>query len=87
MINVSYINFHFPIQPIVEQEVVGHSDSVGFHGMTLAIVVIPNIPWGKKIIVLINKIIYINKIKKTEYYYRLLKNELSNVNLFYENML
>ncbi len=45
---MSYINFHFPIQPIVEQEVMGHSDSVGFHGMTLAIVVIPNIPWGKK---------------------------------------
>lgn len=44
-----YINFHFPIQPIVEQEVVGHPDSVGFHRMTLAIVVIPNISCRKKI--------------------------------------
>uniref|UniRef100_A0A8C1XXM7 Uncharacterized protein n=1 Tax=Cyprinus carpio TaxID=7962 RepID=A0A8C1XXM7_CYPCA len=32
----------------IEQEVVGHADSVGFHGMTLAIVVIPNIPWERR---------------------------------------
>uniref|UniRef100_A0A3B5K324 Uncharacterized protein n=1 Tax=Takifugu rubripes TaxID=31033 RepID=A0A3B5K324_TAKRU len=32
---------------IIEQEVVGHADSVGFHRMTLAIVIIPNVTWNK----------------------------------------
>lgn len=37
----TYIDFHLPVESIVEQEVVGHADSVGFHGMALAIVVVP----------------------------------------------
>uniref|UniRef100_A0A8C0VEW2 Uncharacterized protein n=1 Tax=Cyanistes caeruleus TaxID=156563 RepID=A0A8C0VEW2_CYACU len=41
-------NFHLPVEPIVEQEVVGHADPVGFHGMSLAIIIIPNIPWKQK---------------------------------------
>uniref|UniRef100_A0A8D2QKU4 Uncharacterized protein n=1 Tax=Zosterops lateralis melanops TaxID=1220523 RepID=A0A8D2QKU4_ZOSLA len=32
-------------KPIVKQQVVGHADPVGFHGMSLAIIIIPNIPW------------------------------------------
>uniref|UniRef100_A0A8C3Y3Q2 Uncharacterized protein n=1 Tax=Catharus ustulatus TaxID=91951 RepID=A0A8C3Y3Q2_CATUS len=30
--------------PIVEQQVVGHADPVRFHGVSLAIIIIPNIP-------------------------------------------
>ena len=37
------INFHFPVQAIVEQEIVSHSNPVGFHGMPLSVVVISHI--------------------------------------------
>lgn len=43
---MTYINLHLSVEAIVEQKVVGHADSVGFHGMTLTIVVIPNITWN-----------------------------------------
>lgn len=44
----TYINFHFPVQTIVEQQVVSHPYSMWFHGMTLPIVVIANVTWAKK---------------------------------------
>lgn len=46
-LNVTYVNLHLSVEAIIEQEVVGHADSVGFHRMTLAIVIIPNITWNK----------------------------------------
>lgn len=42
---MTYIDFHLPVEPIVEQEIVGHANPVGFHWMALAIVVVPNITW------------------------------------------
>uniref|UniRef100_A0A672III0 Uncharacterized protein n=1 Tax=Salarias fasciatus TaxID=181472 RepID=A0A672III0_SALFA len=44
-INVTHINLHFPVQSIVEEEVVCHADPVWFHRMTLAIVVVPHIAY------------------------------------------
>lgn len=46
-LNVTYINLHLSVEAIVEQKVVGHADSVGFHGVTLAIVIIPHVTWNK----------------------------------------
>lgn len=43
----AYINLHLSVEAIVEQEVVSHADPVGLHGMTLTVVVIPNITWNK----------------------------------------
>lgn len=40
---LTHIDLHFPVKPIVEKEVVRHADPVWFHGMTLAIVVVPHI--------------------------------------------
>ena len=37
------VHLHLPVEPIVEQEVVGHPHPVGLHGMALPIVVIPNV--------------------------------------------
>uniref|UniRef100_A0A674GLV1 Uncharacterized protein n=1 Tax=Taeniopygia guttata TaxID=59729 RepID=A0A674GLV1_TAEGU len=48
LVRTTYIDLHLPVEPIVEQEVVGHADPVGFHGMSLAIIIIPNIPWKQK---------------------------------------
>lgn len=44
---MTYVNLHLSVKAIVEQEVVGHADSVGFHRMTLAVVIIPNVPCNK----------------------------------------
>lgn len=44
----THVDLHFPVQAIVEEEVVGHADPVGLHGMTLAIVVVPHIAWENK---------------------------------------
>lgn len=44
----THIDLHFPVKSIVEKEVVRHADPVGFHGMALAIVVVPHIPWEIK---------------------------------------
>uniref|UniRef100_A0A3P8PSM8 Uncharacterized protein n=1 Tax=Astatotilapia calliptera TaxID=8154 RepID=A0A3P8PSM8_ASTCA len=41
-------DLHFSVQSIVEEEVVRHTDPVWFHGMALAIVVIPHITCGQK---------------------------------------
>lgn len=41
--NCTYIYFHFPVESIVKDEIVGHSNSVWFHWMTLAIIVIANV--------------------------------------------
>lgn len=46
-LNATYVNLHLSVEAIIEQEVVGHADSVGFHRMTLAIVIIPNVTWNK----------------------------------------
>uniref|UniRef100_A0A8D3BG67 Uncharacterized protein n=1 Tax=Scophthalmus maximus TaxID=52904 RepID=A0A8D3BG67_SCOMX len=35
--------FVWPLEPIVEKQVVRHADPVGFHGMALAIVVVPHV--------------------------------------------
>lgn len=42
-IDMTHIDFHFPVQSIVEEEVVRHADPVGLHGMALAVVVVPHI--------------------------------------------
>lgn len=39
----THIDLHSPVKSIVEEEVVCHADPVGFHGMALAIVVVPYI--------------------------------------------
>uniref|UniRef100_A0A3Q1FDU8 Uncharacterized protein n=1 Tax=Acanthochromis polyacanthus TaxID=80966 RepID=A0A3Q1FDU8_9TELE len=39
----TYIDLHFPVQSIVEKQVVSHPDAVRFHGMPLPIVVISDI--------------------------------------------
>uniref|UniRef100_A0A673A844 Uncharacterized protein n=1 Tax=Sphaeramia orbicularis TaxID=375764 RepID=A0A673A844_9TELE len=36
---MTHVDLHFPVQAIVEEEVVGHANPVGLHGMALAIVV------------------------------------------------
>ena len=40
----THIDLHLPVQPVVEQEVVGHANPVGLHWMALAIVVVTNVP-------------------------------------------
>lgn len=41
----TYIYLHLPVEAIVQQQVVGHPDPVGFHWMSLAIIVVSNITW------------------------------------------
>ena len=36
----TYIDLHFPVQTIVQKQVMGHSDSMRLHRMALAIVVV-----------------------------------------------
>ena len=40
---VGSVHLHLPVEPIVEQEVVGHPHPVGLHGMALAIIVVPDV--------------------------------------------
>uniref|UniRef100_A0A8C9YLH0 Uncharacterized protein n=1 Tax=Sander lucioperca TaxID=283035 RepID=A0A8C9YLH0_SANLU len=47
-VDITHIDLHFPVQSIVEKEVVCHADPVGLHGMALAIVVVPHIPLERK---------------------------------------
>ena len=37
------VNLHLPVETVVEEEVVGHPHPMRLHGMTLAIVVVPNV--------------------------------------------
>lgn len=46
--DITHIDLHFPVQSIVEKEVVRHADPVGFHGMALSIVVVPHVPLERK---------------------------------------
>lgn len=39
----TYVDFHLPVQAVVEQQVVGHPDAVRFHGVSLAVVVVPDV--------------------------------------------
>jgi hypothetical protein len=39
----THINFHFPVESIIQQKVVGHTYPVGFHGVTLSIVVVSDV--------------------------------------------
>lgn len=39
----TYVDFHLPVQSIVEQQVVGHTDAVRFHGVSLAVVVVSDV--------------------------------------------
>ena len=39
----THIDFHSSVQPIGEDEVMGHTYSVGLHGMTLSIVKVANV--------------------------------------------
>uniref|UniRef100_A0A4W3IV28 Uncharacterized protein n=1 Tax=Callorhinchus milii TaxID=7868 RepID=A0A4W3IV28_CALMI len=39
----TYINFHFSVQAIVQQQIMGHPNPVRFHWVALSIVVIANI--------------------------------------------
>lgn len=41
--DLTHIDLHFSVKSIVEEEVVRHADSVGFHGMTLAVVIVSHI--------------------------------------------
>ena len=41
----AHINLHLSVKPIVEKQVVCHSNPVRLHGMALAIVVISNISY------------------------------------------
>jgi hypothetical protein len=45
---ISDIDFHLPVEPIVEQEVVCHANAMGLHGMARAIIIVANISWGHK---------------------------------------
>uniref|UniRef100_A0A674PFE3 Uncharacterized protein n=1 Tax=Takifugu rubripes TaxID=31033 RepID=A0A674PFE3_TAKRU len=36
----TYIDFHFPVESIVEKQVVGHPDAMWFHGMSLSVIII-----------------------------------------------
>ena len=40
LLNTTYIYLHFPIQAIVKEQVVCHSNSMRFHGMSLPIIVV-----------------------------------------------
>uniref|UniRef100_A0A3Q3IDW6 Uncharacterized protein n=1 Tax=Monopterus albus TaxID=43700 RepID=A0A3Q3IDW6_MONAL len=44
----THIDLHFPVESIVEKEVVCHADPVGLHGMTLAIVIVPHITLARR---------------------------------------
>ncbi len=46
--DITHIDLHFPVQSIIEEEVVCHADPVWFHGMPLAVVVVPHIPLERK---------------------------------------
>lgn len=46
----THIDLHFPVKAIVEKEVVCHADPVGFHGMALAIIVVPYIALERQIV-------------------------------------
>uniref|UniRef100_A0A7M4DZT4 Uncharacterized protein n=1 Tax=Crocodylus porosus TaxID=8502 RepID=A0A7M4DZT4_CROPO len=48
----TYIDLHFSVKAIVQQEVMGHSDPVGLHWMALAIIVVSNIPWKQEVFVI-----------------------------------
>lgn len=39
----TYIDLHLSVESIVEQQVVGHADSVRLHGMPLTVVIVSNI--------------------------------------------
>ena len=34
------VDFHFPVKRVVDDEIVGHANAVGFHGVALSIVVV-----------------------------------------------
>ena len=44
----TYIDLHLPVQPIVQQQVVSHSDTMGFHGMSLSVVIVSNVACNGK---------------------------------------
>ena len=37
------VDLHLSVESIVEEQVMGHPHTVGLHGVTLAIVVVPNV--------------------------------------------
>jgi hypothetical protein len=51
---VRAVDFHLPVESIVQEEVVGHAHSVRLHGVALSIVVIANVTWLTKIITKFN---------------------------------
>lgn len=56
----SYIDFHFSVQSVVQQQVMRHPDPVWLHGMPLAIVIISDVAYNiaNKICRLVGKKIY-----------------------------
>ena len=48
IVNITYIYLHLSVEAIVQQQVVGHADAVGLHGVSLAIIVIPDITWNRE---------------------------------------
>lgn len=42
------VDLHFAVQPVVEQQVVGHAYAVRLHGVALAIVVVADVAWKKE---------------------------------------
>ena len=44
------VDLHLPVQSVVEEEVVGHPHPMGLHGMTLAVIVVADVAWVRKMI-------------------------------------
>lgn len=44
-VKITYVDLHLAIQPIVEQQIVCHTNAMWLHGMALAIIIITNIAW------------------------------------------
>uniref|UniRef100_A0A3Q3F365 Uncharacterized protein n=1 Tax=Labrus bergylta TaxID=56723 RepID=A0A3Q3F365_9LABR len=83
---VTYIDLHFPVESIVQQQVVSHPDTMWFHGMSLSIVVISDVTCKEKHALLKNEsqaevcvcvcvcvcVHHVLHSKKNRYYYYLL---------------
>lgn len=48
LFNHSYIDLHFPVESIVQEQVVSHPDTVWFHRMSLSVVIVPYVTCKNK---------------------------------------
>ncbi len=44
----TYIDFHFSVESIVQEKVVGHANTMGLHGVARAVVIVPDIRCGSQ---------------------------------------